>query len=260
MDGLLAGGADVVYHLAAVVSGAAEADFDLGLSVNLFGSINLLEAARRIGTRPVFVFTSSVGVYGGEAPAPIGDGTVLNPQISCGAQKAAVELLVTDYSRRGFVDGRAVRVAGVTIRPGRPNAAASSFMSSIFREPLMGEPAVCPVAPDYPIWYCSPRRTIENLVHAAEVPADALGMNRAFALPGRTDTVADMIAAMSRVAGPGPARLIRFEPDERLLAIVKGWRADIVAEKALRLGFVRDAGFEDNVRFFLEEREAELRR
>lgn len=244
---------DVIFHLAAIVSGQAEAEFDLGMEVNLMGSINVFEAARALGTKPVVVFTSSCAVYGGEIPSDIKDWTQTNPQTSYGAQKAAAELLLTDYSRKGFVDGRAPRLPTVTIRPGKPNAAASSFMSSIFREPLQGEEAVCPVEPDYSLWYASPRVTVANLIKCAEIDGDAFGENRAFALPGRTTTVGEMIEAMRTVAGEEPVSRIKFEKDQRILDIVMGWRANVYPDKAFALGLEADNSFEDNVRYFLED-------
>jgi nucleoside-diphosphate-sugar epimerase len=250
---LLAAGADIIYHLAAIVSGQAEAEFDLGMATNLTGSINVFEAARALGTCRKLVFTSSIAVYGGEIPDPIEDWTALNPQTSYGAEKAAAEMLLTDYSRRGFFDGRGLRLPTISIRPGKPNQAASSFMSSIFREPLQGHEATCPVGRDYPHWYLSPRRCIENLIIAAEVPAEALGQNRCFALPGRTHRIGDMVEAMRRVAGDGPVGLIRWEPDPEVQKIVLGWKAHFNPAKALALGFVRDDSFEDNIRFFLED-------
>lgn len=253
LAGVFAERPDVIFHLAAIVSGQAEAEFDLGMKVNLIGSINVFEAARALGTNPVVVFSSSCAVYGGEIPETIEDWTALNPQTSYGAQKAAAELLLTDYSRKGFLDGRGPRLPTVTIRPGKPNAAASSFMSSIFREPLQGEEAVCPVDPDYALWYASPRATVANLVRCAEVPADKLGENRCFALPGRVGTIGEMIEAMRAVAGEEPVARIRFEPDERIRAIVSGWRPFINPQKALALGLTADTSFEDNVRFFLED-------
>jgi nucleoside-diphosphate-sugar epimerase len=250
---LIAEGFDVIYHLAAVVSGQAEADFDIGMRVNLQGSINVFEAVRAAGHAPVVVFTSSVAVYGGDTPNPIEDWTALNPQTSYGAQKAAAELLLTDYSRKGFLDGRGLRLPTISIRPGKPNAAASGFMSSIFREPMQGQAAVCPVGPDYMHWYLSPRRCIDNLVHGAEVEAGALGMMRCFALPGRTHRLGDMVEAMGRIAGPETVERISWKPDPAVQAIVGGWKAHFRPEKALALGFTADDGFEDNIRFFLED-------
>ncbi len=253
LAGGLTGGADIIYHLAAIVSGQAEAEFELGMAINLTGSINVFEAARAMGTCPKLVFTSSIAVYGGDIPEPIEDWTALNPQTSYGAQKAAAEMLLSDYSRKGFLDGRGLRLPTISIRPGQPNKAASGFMSSIFREPLQGREAICPVGPDYPHWSLSPRRCIENLIHAAEVPAEALGQNRCFALPGRTYRLGDMVEAMRRVAGDAPAALIRWEPDRSIQTIVLGWKARFNPAKALALGFVRDDSFEDNIRFFLED-------
>jgi len=253
VDGFLAERPDVIYHLAAIVSGQAEAEFDLGMKINLMGSINVFEATRALGTCPILVFTSSIAVYGGEIPDPIEDWTCLNPQTSYGAQKAAAEMLLTDFSRKGFFDGRGLRLPTISIRPGKPNKAASGFMSSIFREPLQGHEAICPVGPDYPHWYLSPRRCVENLVHAAEVQAADLGQNRCFALPGRTHRIGDMVEAMRRVAGDAPVGLIRWEPDPEIQKIVLGWKANFNPRKALRLGFVADESFEDNIRFFLEE-------
>ena len=244
---------DVIFHLAAIVSGQAEADFDLGMRVNLYGSLNVLEAARALGTTPVVVFASSAAVYGGEIPETIEDWTGLNPQTSYGAQKAAVELFVTDYSRKGFLDGRAVRIPTVTVRPGKPNAAASSFMSSIFREPLQGEEAVCPVDQDYALWYCSPRKVTENLIRCAEIDARDLGENRAFALPGRVATIGEMVEAMRSVAGEEPVARIRWERDDVIYRIVSGWRPHINPQKALALGLTADQSFEDNIRYFLED-------
>lgn len=253
MDAAFAMRPDCVFHLAAVVSGQAEAEFDVGLRVNLHGTLNLLEAARHAGNRPIVVFTSSVAVYGGEIPEMIEDWTALNPQTSYGAQKAAGELLLTDYSRKGFLDGRGLRLPTVTVRPGKPNAAASSFMSSIFREPLQGEAANCPVSEDYPIWWSAPRIVVRNLVHAAEVPEEAWGANRCLAIPGRTATVREMVEAMTRVAGSNAAGRITWNPDPFVQKICAGWRAHLTPAKALRLGFAQDRSFEDNIAWFLED-------
>ncbi|MEM7544085.1 MAG: D-erythronate dehydrogenase [Pseudomonadota bacterium] len=244
---------DCIFHLAAVVSGQAEAEFDIGLRVNLMGTINLLEAMRAAGNKPILVYTSSVAVYGGEIPDMIEDWTILNPQTSYGAQKAAGELLVTDYSRKGFIDGRGLRLPTVTVRPGKPNAAASSFMSSIFREPLQGETANCPVSEDYPIWNSAPRTVVSNLVHAAEVPEEDWGQNRCLAIPGQTNTVREMVDAMTNVAGTNAAGRITWNPDPFVQKITDGWRAYLNPAKALRLGFHQDSGFENNIRWFLED-------
>ena len=253
LGALFSGGVDLIYHLAAIVSGESESNFDLGMSVNLIGSINVFEAARKLGTCPIVIFTSSIAVYGGEIPPMIEDHTILNPQTSYGAEKAAAEVLLSDYSRRGFLDGRGLRLPTISIRPGKANKAASSFMSSIFREPLQGQEAVCPVAPDFEHWYLSPRRCVENLVHAATVPAEKLGQNRCFALPGKTHSIGDMVETMRRIAGEETAKLIRWEPDAEIQKIVLGWRAYFTPAKALSLGFTADESFEDNIRFFLDD-------
>ncbi|MEM9224031.1 MAG: D-erythronate dehydrogenase [Pseudomonadota bacterium] len=253
VDALFAEGPDVIFHLAAVVSAQAEAEFDLGMRVNLQGSMNIFEAARALATNPVLVFSSSCAVYGGEIPEQIEDWTALNPQSSYGTQKAVSELLLNDYSRRGFLDGRGPRLPTVTIRPGKPNQAASSFMSSIFREPLQGETANCPVGKYYALWYGSPRAVVENLIRCAELQADDLGENRCFALPGQAATIGEMIEAMRTVSGDEPVGRITFEPDQRIYDIVVGWRPYINPKKGLDLGLTHDESFEDNVRYFLED-------
>lgn len=244
---------DVIYLLAAIVSAHAEEDFDAGMQINLMGTLNVLERARALGTCPRVIFTSSVAVYGGEVPDPITDHSFLNPQTSYGTQKAVGELLLNDYSRKGFVDGRGFRLPTISVRPGRPNRAASSFMSSILREPLNGEPAICPVDAEFPHYYLSPRRCIDNLILGAEIPAPDLGQNRCMMMPGRMWTIAQLIAAMTAVAGPEPARLIRWEAQPEIQRIVRGWRYDLRPEKALALGLRADDSFEDNIRYYLED-------
>lgn len=244
---------DVIFHLAAIVSGQAEADFDLGLQVNLFGTLNLLQAARAAGNCPVVVYASSIAAHGGEEPEHIVDGVELNPQTSYGTQKVMGELLLNDMSRRGMVDGRGLRLPTVSIRPGKANAAASSFMSSIFRDTMQGDASNCPVAPDYPIYHTAPRTVVANLIHAANIEGADFGPNRCINLPGRSDTVAQMIAAMTQVAGADPAARITWHPDPSIQAIVKGWRGHCTPTKALRLGFAQDASFTDTVRWFLED-------
>ncbi|MEM0989004.1 MAG: D-erythronate dehydrogenase [Pseudomonadota bacterium] len=246
-------GADAIWHLAAIVSAQAEAEFDLGLEVNLMGSLNVFQAARDLGTCPVVVYTSSCAVYGGEIPDPIRDGVELNPQTSYGAQKAAAELILTDMSRKGFLDGRGLRLPTISIRPGKPNKASTGFMSSIFREPMQGMASNCPVGRDFPIWHCAPRTMVDNLAHAAEIPADDWGKNRCLATPGVTSTIGEMIEAMTRVAGPEPKELITWDKDEWIEGIVRQFTAAVIPEKALRLGFKKDASFEDSVRYFLED-------
>jgi nucleoside-diphosphate-sugar epimerase len=244
---------DVIYLLAAVVSAHAEEDFDFGYKVNMTGTLNVLERARAMGTAPVLVFTSSIAVFGGEVPQPFTDHSALNPQISYGTQKAIGELLVNDYARKGFIDGRGFRLPTISIRPGKPNRAASGFMSSIFREPLQGQTANCPVDPDFPHFYLSPRKCVENLIKGAEIPRDALGLNPTMTMPGRVWTIRQMIDAMTAVAGPDPAKLITWDPQPALDKILKGWRLDIRPEKAARLGLEPDSSFEDNIRSFLAD-------
>ena len=253
VDALIAPGFDAVFLLAAVVSSHAEAEFEDGMNVNLHGVLGVLESLRLQGRAPVLVFTSSLAVFGGEVPDPIRDWTIPNPQTSYGTQKAIGELLVNDYSRRGFVDGRTLRLPTISVRPGRPNRAASSFMSSIIREPLGGEEAVCPVDPDFKHYYLSPRLCVENLIRGAEIEAADLGRSRTMIMPGRTLTIAQMIEAMTAVAGPGPAKLIRFADDPAIRDIVSGWRFDYDPAKALALGLKADDSFEDNVRHYLED-------
>jgi len=244
---------DVIYLLAAIVSGHAEEEFDAGMRINLMGTMNVLERARALGTKPVVVFSSSLAVYGGEVPDPIIDETFLNPQTSYGAQKAMGELLVNDYSRKGFIDGRAFRLPTISVRPGKPNRAASSFMSSILREPLNGQEAICPVDESFAHYYLSPRKCVENLILGAELLAEDLGQNRAMMMPGRTWSIREVIDAMTAVAGPEPAKLIRWEAQPEVQAIVKGWRFDISPQKAVKLGLEADASFEDNIRYYMED-------
>ena len=247
------GEVQVIYLLAAIVSAHAEEDFDAGMSINLMGTLNVLERARALGTRPVVLFTSSIAVYGGEVPDPILDHSFLNPQTSYGAQKAIGELLLNDFTRKGFIDGRGFRLPTISVRPGKPNRAASSFMSSILREPLNGQEAICPVPEDFLHYYLSPRKCVENLVKGAEIPEEALGQNRSMMMPGRMWSIRQMIDAMTSVAGHNPAKLIRWEEQQEIRRIVQGWRFDLRPEKALKLGLEADTSFEDNIRFYLED-------
>ncbi|MDL1860366.1 SDR family oxidoreductase [Betaproteobacteria bacterium PRO7] len=247
---VLAADTDSVFHLAAVVSGAAEADFDLGMRVNLDGTRALLDACRVQKRTPRVVFASSVAVFGGPLPAVVTDETTPTPQSSYGVQKLVGELLVGDYSRKGFVDGRAVRLPTIVVRPGKPNAAASSFASGIIREPLAGETAICPVEPDTAMWLLSPDAAIRNLVHAHELPADAWGSQRALNLPGLTLTVREMIEALRAVGGDAAVERIQWQPDERIRAIVRTWPARFDTRRADALGFVRDADFVEVVRAY----------
>jgi D-erythronate 2-dehydrogenase len=246
-------GADVVWHLAAVVSAGAERDVDLGYRVNLDGTRVLLEALRATGRRPRLVFASSYAVYGGDLPDVLTDDFHRTPQTSYGAHKAIGELLVADYTRKGFVDGRALRLPTIVVRPGRPNLAASTFASSIIREPLVGEPAVCPVGRDTALFVLSPRRVVDALLRVAELPSEALGSDRTLSLPGLCVTVGEMVEALERVAGPAAAARIRWEPDPAIQAIVSTWPVRARADRARALGFTADASFEEIVRAHVED-------
>jgi nucleoside-diphosphate-sugar epimerase len=246
-------GVDLVWHLAAVVSSAAEADFDLGMQVNLHGLLNLLEALRKQGNQPRFVYASGFAVFGGALPEVVNDETALTPQSSYGMQKAIGELLVADYARKGFIDGRVLRLPTVAVRPGKPNKAASTFFSSIIREPLNGEPAVCPVRPDTQVYLTSPRRVVEAMLRGMTLSPETLGNQRIIPLPGISTTVADMVAALQRVAGPDVTRLIRWEPDATIQRIVESWPSRVEAPRARALGFSADADFDAIVRAHIED-------
>lgn len=242
-----------VFHLAAVVSGQAEADFDLGMRVNLDGSRHLLEACRQLGHVPKVIFTSSVAVYGGVLPEMVRDSTALNPQSSYGMQKAVGELLLGDYSRRGFIDGRALRLPTISIRPGKPNKAASSFASGILREPLNGEAAVCPVSADLRLWLSSPRKAVASLVAGHELPAAGLGMARSVNLPGLSVTVGEMLSALARVAGPEVAARVRYQPDPVIERIVASWPGAWDDSRARSLGLSGDEDFDAVIRAYIED-------
>ncbi|MEX2650380.1 MAG: D-erythronate dehydrogenase [Alphaproteobacteria bacterium] len=247
------GEAAAVFHLAAVVSAAAEADFDLGLRVNLDGVIAVLEACRACTVPPRFVFTSSIAVYGGALPQAIGDETSATPQSSYGTQKAIGELLVNDYSRKGFVDGRAIRLPTVVVRPGKPNMAASGFASSIIREPLAGTEAVCPVDRSTRVWILSPRGAVASLVHACVVPTEAWGTNRTVMLPGIEVSVGGMIDALQRIAGRSVARRIRWQPDAKIARIVESWPHRFGLERAVRMGFSADTDIDAIIKSHIED-------
>ncbi len=245
-----------VFHLAAVVSGQAEADFDLGMRVNLHASLSLLEICRASARRPRVVFTSSVAVFGGVLPEFVRDDTALKPRSSYGAQKAIGELLVSDYSRKGFVDGRILRLPTISVRPGLPNKAASSFASGIIREPLKGEDAVCPVPTDTRLWLLSPRFAIEALIKGHEISGEALGDDRSISLPGLSVTVKEMIESLSRVAGADVAARIHLQPDETITRIVRSWPGAFDTTRANALGFKGDDNFDDIVRAHIEDTRA----
>jgi len=242
-----------VFHLAAVVSGQAEAEFDVGMRVNLDGSRQLLERCRDLGHRPRVIFTSSVAVYGGDLPATVPDDLALTPRSSYGTQKAMAELLLGEYHRRGFVDGRVLRLPTVSVRPGRPNRAASSFASGIIREPLNGLEVVCPVAADTRLWLMSPRRAVDCLVHGHEVASEALGVNRTVNLPGVTVTAGDMVNTLEQVAGVEVAARVLWERAPEIERIVGSWPGAWDVSRAQALGFAGDADFAGIVRAYVED-------
>ena len=254
-DGLLSTRPDVVFHLAAVVSGEAEADFERGYRVNLDGTRQLLEAARAIGDgyRPRVVFASSIAVFGAPLPDVIGDDHCTTPLTSYGTQKAMAELLLCDYTRREFVDGVGVRLPTICVRPGEPNQAVSGFFSSIIREPLNGEVAVLPVSTSVRHWHASPRAAVGFFLHAARLDGGALGDRRCLTMPGVSVTVAEQIEALRAVGGDEVLRLIRCEPDERVMRIVAGWPRRFDAQRAFDLGFRADESFAQIVRVHIED-------
>ena len=243
-----------VFHLAAVVSGGAEADFELGMHVNLDGTRRLLDRCRQVGRRPTVVFASSVAVYGGALPPVVADTTRLTPQSSYGTQKAIGELLVADYTRRGFIDGRALRLPTISVRPGRPNLALSSFASGVIREPLHGETANCPVAPETVLWLLSPASVIACFVHAHNLPGDRLGADRSIILPGLAISVADMVAALERVAGADVAARVTWNRDPQVERVANTWPGRLDDSRARALGFASDTDFDSIIRQYLAER------
>lgn len=249
------GEADVIFHLAGVVSGAAEADFDLGMRVNVDGTRAVLEYARRHARPPVLVFSSSIAVFGTDpatgAVDVVRDDTLPRPQSSYGAQKFIAEQLVADYSRKGFARGRSVRLMTVSVRPGKPNAALSGFMSGIIREPLAGLRAACPVPTDTPVALSSPRRTIDGLLRAAAVTDEAWGSRTAMTLPGLTTTPGSMATAMDRVAGCPASDLIDWIEDPAISAIVESWPARFETPRAHALGLDPEESFDDIVRQYI---------
>jgi nucleoside-diphosphate-sugar epimerase len=249
--------ADVIFHLAAAVSAECEADFDLGVRANLRGTEALFAAGRRYGRVPVVVFASSVAVFGASAehplPAVVDDQTLPNPQSSYGTQKVMAEYLLADYTRKGLLRGRTVRLMTVVVRPGRPNAAASGFLSGIIREPLAGQRATCPVGPETAAAVGSPARTVAGLLRAAGASDAAWGGLSAMNMPALTVTVADMIAALERAAGNGAPALIDWVPDARIARIVSSWPARFQSDRAARLGLAPDPDFDSIIALHLAD-------
>ena len=254
---LVASRPDVIFHLAAIVSGEAEQDFEKGYRINLDGMRYLLEAIRHAnavdGYRPKLVFTSSIAVFGTPFPDVIDDEFFLTPLTSYGTQKAICELLLADYSRKGFVDGIGIRLPTICIRPGKPNLAASGFFSNILREPLVGQDAILPVPDTVRHWHASPRSAIGFLVHAAELDTEPLGARRTLSMPGITATVAEQIDALRSVAGEKAVSLIKRVPDERIMKIVAGWPSNFDPARALSFGFVADASFEAIIKAHIDD-------
>jgi D-erythronate 2-dehydrogenase len=250
-------GADVIFHLAAAVSAECETDFDLGMRANLRVIESLLASCRSLGTNPVVVFTSSLAVFGASAehplPAVVDDHTLPNPQSSYGVQKVIGEQLLADYTRKGFLRGRAVRPATVAVRPGRPNGAASGFLSGIIREPLAGERAACPVDAATEVALISPARVTAGLLRAAASSEESWGGRSAVTLPALTVTVADMVAALERVAGPQVSDLIDWVPDPAIARLVLSWPARVRADRAERLGLAADPDFGSIISRYLAE-------
>jgi nucleoside-diphosphate-sugar epimerase len=254
-EALVADRPEQIFHLAAVVSGEAEADFEKGYRVNLDGTRRLFEAIRRIGGdyRPRVVFASSIAVFGMPFPEAIGDEFLQAPLTSYGTQKAIGELLLADYSRRGFFDGIGIRLPTICVRPGKPNKAASGFFSGIIREPLNGDEALLPVDESVRHWFASPRAAVGFLLHAAALDSGRLGARRSLNMPGVSATVGEQIAALRRVAGERAAALIRRAPDETIQRIVAGWPQNFDARRALSLGFRADASFDEIIHIHIEE-------
>ena len=249
--------ADVIFHLAGVVSGEAELDFDKGMRVNFDGTRELFDALRLSGSagETRVVFTSSIAVFGAPFAAVIPDDFHLTPLTSYGAQKAMGELMLADYSRREFFDGVGVRLPTISVRPGAPNAAASGFFSGIIREPLAGVEAVLPVPHGVVHTHASPARAVEYLLHAATLDSADLGGRPNLTLPGVGVTVGEQIEALGRVAGPEPVALIRDEPDDFVASIVAGWPTRFSAERALSLGFQPDPSYDAIIEAYLSDEE-----
>jgi nucleoside-diphosphate-sugar epimerase len=250
---LIADRPDVIFHLAAVVSGEAEQDFDKGYRINLDGGRMLLEAIRAAGYQPRLVFASSIAVFGAPFSDAIGDEFFSTPLTSYGTQKAICELLVSDYSRRGFLDGISIRLPTICVRPGKPNKAASGFFSSIIREPLAGQEAVLPVSESVMHWHASPRAAVGFMLHAATLDTARLGARRALSMPGLAVTVGEQMAALRKVAGDKVAARIRREPDPFIEKIVAGWPRKFAPVRALELGFKADNSFEEIVGIHIED-------
>jgi D-erythronate 2-dehydrogenase len=247
---------DVIFHLAAIVSGEAEAEFDKGYRINLDGTRHLIDAIRAIGGgyRPRLVFTSSIAVFGAPFPEKIGDDFFHTPLTSYGTQKSICEMLIADYTRKGLLDGISIRLPTICVRPGKPNKAASGFFSNIMREPLAGEEAVLPVSEDVRHWHASPKSAVGFLVHAGTMDLEAMGPRRSLSMPGLSATVGEQIAALDRVAGKNVTARIKRVPDPTIISIVSGWPRDFEPKRALSLGFTTaEKTFDDIIRIHIED-------
>ena len=254
---LIATRPDVIFHLAAIVSGEAELDFDKGYRINLDGTRFLFDAVRAAhnadGYFPRIVFTSSIAVVGAPLPFPIPDEFHLTPLTSYGTQKAICELLLSDYTRRGFFDGIGIRLPTICIRPGKPNAAASGFFSNILREPLIGQEAVLPVSDDVRHWHTSPRSAVGFLIHGATMDLSTVGPRRNLSMPGLSATVGEQIEALRRVAGEKAVALIRREPNEMIMKMCAGWAPGFEAKRARELGFTAETSFDAIIQAHIED-------
>ena len=251
-DRLMEGKPEYVFHLAAIVSGEAETDFDKGYRINLDGTRLLLVSIREAGHVPRLVFTSSIAVFGAPFPDKIPDDFHLTPLTSYGAQKACDEFLLADFTRKGLVDGIGLRLPTICVRPGKPNLAASSFFSGILREPLAGVKAICPVDPDVRHWMASPQAAVGFLIHAAEIDGDTVGPRRNLTMPGISITVGEMVEALERVAGSKVAARVKREPDDFIKTIVSGWPRDFEPVRALELGFTADPDIDSIIRSHID--------
>ena len=247
---------DVIFHLAAIVSGEAEADFDKGYRINLDGTRYLIDAIRAIGGgyKPRLVFTSSIAVFGAPFPERIGDEFFSTPLTSYGTQKAIGELLISDYTRKGLLDGISIRLPTICVRPGAPNKAASGFFSNILREPLAGKEAILPVSEDVMHWHASPRSAVGFLLHAGTMDLSTVGPRRALSMPGLAATVGEQIAALKRVAGDKVVARIKREPDPTIIGIVSGWPRDFATDRSRKLGFTTaEKTFDDIIKIHIDD-------
>lgn len=244
---------DSVFHLAAIVSAQAEQDFELGMRINIDAARRMMDRLRHLPQRVRLVTTSSVAVFGGSLPLKVEDSRVWMPQSSYGTQKAVNDLLLADYSRRGFIDGRSLRMPTIVVRPGKPNAAASSFASAIIREPLNGEAANCPVNPLTRLWLMSPARAVQALIHGHELDAKRLDQGRVINLCGLSVTVAEMLASLQRLCGDKTSSRVNFQPDRAIEDIVNSWPGNFHADYAHRLGFQANASFDEIINEYLAE-------